>query len=762
MKEMVHHMNNNKSFSVGMDFKHVHKTISEHVYETPLAFLRENVQNALDAVRMQAHSDGKDSSDASYEISIRVTTEECIIRDNGIGMSADDLRMYFWTIGASGKRTDQARAAGCVGMFGIGGFANFGICDVLTVSSRKNGELTGTLTRLSQDDIDNSTVDLPIVHAEDSEAADPRGTIVSGHFKQLVNIAELKAYITNFVRFASERVTFNDDGIISQADYFTDDPSDGLVPLDDDAILQTSDDLQLEMQFFRTQNHAAVITKITKLRIGPDDVRFQARLRLENGAIDVLKRGFKLCATSIPTQIGISGRIDCDLMSPTAGRDSLNSESIALLQRIASIVENVGVQYILESRELLAQHARIYRYVTQKGWVEKLGFAEMSMADGSTTQLQTIRNRANNGVGVYFGVHQKQALSQIMQARGNIVVLLQGDRFRQNAFQSYLTTYCNAKPFSGIVEFQEKYTQLDRFERVFISELELTIQSEFDIRDIEITAGKLTEDIPVYMAEDRLARPLRISIDVRHAEVSKLKKLDFGPLLYSLIGTFCREYLGSILRKQSPKFFGSGAINLDSLEKKRSELWILVKDDIHTVSHTSKRQVVRSSDVHTINAGGGGTAQHTSSEPLVKNPKLLRIQGDEEFADILGYYIRIPDSATAAFGDVIKQYDNRGIVWAGNKILFVASDGISSAFQFEIRLEHVISTEAEGLRSIEGAEQADRTIQEVSDGLYFPLPSILESVLVPTGAEEIRIEVSSGDWIDTKSAHAWRAKELNG
>ena len=62
----------------------------------------------------------------------------------------------------------------------------------------------------------------------------------------------------------------------------------------------------------------------------------------------------------------------------------------------------------------------------------------------------------------------------------------------------------------------------------------------------------------------------------------------------------------------------------------------------------------------------------------------------------------------------------------------------------------------------QGAEQADRSIQEVSDGLYFPLPKILESVLVPTGAEEIRIEVSSGDWIDTKSAHAWRAKESNG
>jgi len=753
-------MSNNKSFSVGMDFKHVHKTISEHVYETPLAFLRENVQNALDAIRMQAHAEGKKTSDQAYEISINVTPDACVIRDNGIGMSADDLRMYFWTIGASGKRTEEARAAGCVGMFGIGGFANFGICDVLTVTSRKNGEPTGTLTRLSQQDIDNSTTELPIVHAEDSDAADPRGTIVTGHFKRSVNPAELKAYIVNFVRYASEKVTFNNDGVVSQNPYFEDDANDGLVSLDSAPKQWKSADLSMNIQFFRTQNYAALIAKVTSLKLGEETIRFQARLRLESGSLDVLKRGFKLCATSISTQIGISGRVDCDRMTPTAGRDSLNADSIALLQRVASLVENVGVQHILASRELLGQHARIYHYVIQHGWVEKLGLADINVADGTISQLQLIRTRAANGIGVFFGVHQKQALSQIMQARGNIVVLLQGDRYRQNALQSFLTTYCNAKPFSGIVEFQEKYTSLDRFERVFISELEMTINTEFDIRDVEITAGKLTEDIPVYLSEDRLTRPLRIAVDVRHAEIAKLRKLDFGPLLYSLIGTFCREYLGAVLRKQSPKFFGTGAINLDSLEKRRSELWVLVRDDIHTVSRRSKRQVVRSSDVHTINAGGGGGSNSSSpTEPLVKNPKLLRIQGDQEFADILGYYIRIPDSATAAFGDVIKQYENRGVVWAGNKILFVASDGMSSAFQFEIRLEHVIASAIEGLNNIEGAEQAERSVQDLNGGLYFPLPPVLENVLVPKGSEEIRIEVSSGDWIDTKNSHSWRAKE---
>ena len=752
-------MSNGKSFPVGMDFKHVHKTISEHLYETPLAFLRENVQNALDAIRMQAHAEGKSVGDETYKIAISVTESECVITDNGIGMSADDLRKYFWTIGASGKRTQEARAAGCVGMFGIGGFANFGICNVLTVTSRKEDQPTGTLTRLTEDEINNSATEFPIVHAEDSQHADPRGTVVSGEFKSPGNVAELKTYISSFVRFAVERVTFN-SVLISQADYFTPAQLENVTPITAERMKWTEGDLELTGQLFRDQSASTVIARVTGLRVAGEEVRFQAHLRMENGPIDVLKRGFKLCSTTIQTQIGISGRIDCDRMSPTAGRDSLNSQSITLLQRVANCLEAVVVETILNSKELLSQHARIYHYVSQKGWISHLGKAEVSLADGSTLLLESINDKAHNGVGVFFGAHQKQALNQIMQARGNLVVLLPSERYRRSAVQSYLTKYCSAKPFSGIVEFQELYQDLDRFERVFLSELELTIQSEFDVRNVKFTAGKLTEDIPVYLSDTSTVGPLKIAVDVRHAEIAKLRKLEFGPLLYSLIGSFCREYLGSTLRSQSPKFFGSGAINLDSLEKKRSELWVLVKDDIHTVSRTAKRQVVRRSDVHTITAGGGGSSANQQDEqPLVKNPKLLYIQGDAEFAEILGYYLRIPDPATKAFGDVIKQYDNRGIVWVGNKIIFNASDGISSAFQFEVRLEHIITTNISGIQSTEGVEQSDRSIQDVNDGLYFPIPSALESNLVPGGDDEIRIEVSSGDWIDTKSAHAWRAKE---
>ena len=42
----------NTSFKAGIDFESVLRIISKQIYETPLAFIRENVQNAVDAIRI--------------------------------------------------------------------------------------------------------------------------------------------------------------------------------------------------------------------------------------------------------------------------------------------------------------------------------------------------------------------------------------------------------------------------------------------------------------------------------------------------------------------------------------------------------------------------------------------------------------------------------------------------------------------------------------------------------------------------------------
>lgn len=754
--------NTDSSFGVGIDFQHVLAAISKQIYETPLAFLRENVQNAVDAIRIQALRDNRHPSDEAYSVDIAIDGRDCTIRDNGIGMSKEDLRRFFWTIGASGKRSEEARKAGCVGMFGIGGFANFGVCDTLTVISQIEAEPRGTLTRLSEDAIRQAGSAIPQVASEPSDEAAPRGTLVVGHLREQPNVAELEGYIRDFVRFAGERITFN-GRLITQSEMSSAEQMQNLVQLTKQPTIWRSGNLEIEGRLFHDQGHT-LVTQLTNLSVDGRDYRFSGFLRCENGPIDVFKRGFKLCATKVQTQIGVSGRLDCDRLAPTAGRDSLNAESQALVGQIASCLEQVAVDAVLKSSDLIAQHTRVFPFILRQGWIDRLGNVEVSLADGSSRSLDAVRTCSHQGVGVFYGVHQKQALSQIMQARGNVVAMLPQDRHKQKAVQRYLDQHCSGQSFSGIVELQQVYDSLDRFEKAFLSELEMTIREAYDVKQVKLTPGDLTEDIPVFMSDEPAkSQMLEICVDVRHSEIVKLRKLGLTPLMYSMVAAFCREYLGPSLRKRSPKFFGSGAVNLDGLARRRSELWVIARDDIHSVSKKSQRQVVRRSDVHTVTAGGGdggaAISDGDSGEPATKTPKLLHIQGDEEFADIIGYYIRPPEPATRAFGDVIKECDNRGVVWAGNKILFVASDGISSAFQFEIRLDHLIVTSRDdGEQSVEGAEELARPVQELSEGLYFPVPQVLEPNLVPQGDDEIRIEVTSGDWIDMKTSHAWQAR----
>ena len=107
--------NNSSSFEVGIEFSSVLAAISKQIYDTPYAFLRENLQNAIDASRMQSRRGKLSPGDPSLRIDIDAQGDSVRIRDRGIGMSSDDLRHLYWTIGASGKRNEEAKVAGCVG-----------------------------------------------------------------------------------------------------------------------------------------------------------------------------------------------------------------------------------------------------------------------------------------------------------------------------------------------------------------------------------------------------------------------------------------------------------------------------------------------------------------------------------------------------------------------------------------------------------------------------------------------------------------------
>ena len=741
-------------FPVTFEFESVLSTISKQIYETPLAFLRENVQNAVDALRMQAVQQGIGADSEQLFVHVSLQGSLCEIVDNGIGMSRDQLQNLFWTIGASGKRTPEARAAGCVGMFGIGGFANFGVCNDLAVISQVQESDCGFKTQLGQAAIDTTPKgQIPIVQIEPCNEAAPRGTIVRGQLKEPPNAEHLRAYITEFVKYAREHVYF-DEVLVSRSPFS--------VPVSTETDRKalyggtqswTHGNVVVSGRLFSSPG-GVLTADIEGLQVSGQSVLAIGWVRFENGSVDALKRGFKLCSTVVPTQIGVSGAIDCDRLAPTAGRDSLDADSQSLLAQVFAALERAAVDSILQSTELIGHHTRIFRYVRSNGLVPQLHNVEVILADGSELLLSDVRRRYEGGIRVFHATTHKPALNKALQAAGHLVVQLPADGHKRAAVREFLESQCGAQRFEGRIECLEEYKDLNRFEMALLAELEEVILTSYDLPSVAIVPGRLTEDVPVYVRSETGGR-LTVFVDARHAEVAKLEGLGITPLFRSMVVAFCREYLASTLRSHSPKFFGSGAVNLDWLAKKRSELWVLLSKDIDVQRRAPQKQVVTRSDVHVVRTGASDVSV-TQADQQQRRPKLIKLEGSDEFSVLSGYYLRIPSRASHVYGDVIQQCDSRCAVWAGNKILLVASDEISSAFQVDIHLDKLITSGQSGSRSHGGSSQEDRPLQSMYEGLYFPIAAELEACLVPVGDGEVRLEIDC-EWIEFTSARVWQS-----
>jgi molecular chaperone HtpG len=79
-----------------VETERVLKILTRDIYDSPLALLRENVQNAYDAVRMRFASSGKLNEGGRVDVTLEGNT--LTISDNGVGMTETVLRENFWNV----------------------------------------------------------------------------------------------------------------------------------------------------------------------------------------------------------------------------------------------------------------------------------------------------------------------------------------------------------------------------------------------------------------------------------------------------------------------------------------------------------------------------------------------------------------------------------------------------------------------------------------------------------------------------------------
>ncbi|MET9109549.1 HSP90 family protein [Streptomyces zhihengii] len=126
--------------SFQVDLRGLVDLLSHHLYSSPRVYVRELLQNAVDAVTARRSHDPA----APATIRLSATGDAVVIEDSGVGLTADEVHTLLATIGRSSKRDSlESARAEFLGQFGIGLLACFVVARqirVVTRSARKPGE----------------------------------------------------------------------------------------------------------------------------------------------------------------------------------------------------------------------------------------------------------------------------------------------------------------------------------------------------------------------------------------------------------------------------------------------------------------------------------------------------------------------------------------------------------------------------------------------------------------------------------------------
>jgi molecular chaperone HtpG len=185
------------------------------VYSNKDTFLRELVSNAsdaLDKLRLEAYQDkdlDADTADLRIELSTDRVARTVTVRDNGIGMTRDEVISLIGTIAKSGtaeflrKLKESKQQEDLIGQFGVGFYSSFMVADKVTLVTRRAGTADGV--RWESTGEGTYTVE----PAEDA----PQGTTVTLHLKpedtedRLFDYTD-KAVLTEIVKRYSDFITW--------------------------------------------------------------------------------------------------------------------------------------------------------------------------------------------------------------------------------------------------------------------------------------------------------------------------------------------------------------------------------------------------------------------------------------------------------------------------------------------------------------------------------------------------------------------------
>ena len=748
--------------------------LAVQIYQSPLTLLRENCQNAYDAILLRKYA----KQDFRPNISITITPTQITVNDNGIGMTKEDLINHYWKSGSSSKNTPEARAAGVVGTFGIGAMANFGIARALTVTSESatTGDRTTSIALRETLSTTQDCIDM----IKEPSKGEP-GTSVTADISPdtTIDVNSAIAYIKEFVRYLDIPVTVN-GLIISQNEF------EGGIPKPPAAWQDYSENIILGSQI--KADTEIVIAKsgevwlaLRKIFCFGESVQGMILLWQGSHSIRTFRSRFALASVAVSSSYNFGGIADLKILDPTAGREALTTSSIQLIQTIISECD----RYISEKialTPLANQSTSFMDWVVRHSRYELCSKLQVQiLPNGASISLEEVKEQSKIKSFNYYEGSDKQIIDQYANDETPLIIISQSQP-RRRCEQSYLSSFCTVHRIEDSPRILKPKGDKDLSlnESGFAFRLMNILESDYFIT-AQVHFGKISHRLPILV--DTTTKPIDIVIDSETTSAAMILKLYEEE--YALFSGMAKDYVRNVIFPKVsnlvPSSTRQGAEALlrilrqprDVFEYEKSDLASLseiwekyMKGDINLNDAARRSTAVVQATVQFFDSSAAKSvssilpdilnneqmlaqmrSQNDSDrqkfDPLPaitrlereSSAKLLTINDEEQ--PLMGYrcFIAITDRVRVDRGEFFLQPHGTQIIWGGQRAFYIFQHHSGQfALYYELQGSEIFS-------DTPGGSAFPTCTIALKNQIYIPIPEQVRRLFIPQGSERKRFEI---------------------
>lgn len=528
--------------SMEFDAKQMIRLLGNDLYDSPLAMLRENVQNAYDAILERRQLD----SSFAPSIQITISNEHVVIEDNGIGMNKEILANNYWKAGNSGKNNPQSIAAGVVGHFGIGALANFGVCSKLEIFTHRMGEEIAFKTEAIRDRL-NVKNSIPVVSVEGDTI--PIGTKVIATLDQpgSITVQNAVSYLQQYIEYIEIPVTINGKPFPRKCISFE-------KKIIGKEVKASQFSYKMDVGY-GNQFPLSVDILVYDIKSFGTPLKGYVYLNTRDNGILGLRNGFGLAGINVLTDYEFGGVANLENLVPTAGREAVSRDSISLVSSIVRSVESIWTAIISldpicdnyrhfllylanHFNELQATHVKV-KYANDEKYIEL----------GDITRQNASYYRYADGVD--YTVLAKFKNSE------NCILTISDNNYRRRVQRTYLQAI-GVKSIPNSIQVIKEYSNSELSNEQFfvINELRSIIEEDYFVKDFDVKFADISHLLSVFVTHDLSTGRFCIYLSPDNSDVQRL--ISVREENYRLFTPLAKDFVRVVLYQQFSAYIPKG------------------------------------------------------------------------------------------------------------------------------------------------------------------------------------------------------------